>query len=262
MPFRHIHAQLAIVFAKIYYFMSSQPPNPSVLTLFPDSTLEDSVRTWCENAVVAENVGYARHAQVLSIVHSKSNNGKNHEDIMFEVNIDGRTSWVLTDRNAGGRDGTSSHSPSPSDSRADLTASLSSNVAYDRVVVPAYGKHIAINSWINDDPVVVCTIKIHPDTPLSLAELAGLLPLISARAKLYNPMSKQCYWYARAIYESIRKKYPTSEVTMGEAYSKHGKHARVLPVPCHVSKEDLKFIEESWSARILEISKVETISQV
>jgi len=49
---------------------------------------------------------------------------------------------------------------------------------------------------------------------------------------------------------------------MGEAYSKHGKHAKVLPVPCHVSKEDLKFIEESWSARILEISKVETISQV
>jgi hypothetical protein len=62
----------------------------------------------------------------------------------------------------------------------------SSNVAYDRVVVPADGKHVAINSWIDDDPVVVCSIKIPPGTPLSLAELAGLLPLVSARAKLQS----------------------------------------------------------------------------
>jgi hypothetical protein len=171
MPLRHLHAQLAIVFAKIYYFMSSQSPNPSVLTLLPDSTLEDSVRTWCGNAVVAENAGYARHAQVQSIVHSKSNNGKNHEDIVFEVHVDGQTSWVLTDQNAGGHDGTSLHSSSPSDSCAGLTASLSSNVAYDHIVVPMYGKHIAINSWIDDDPVLMCSIKIPPDTPLSLAKL-------------------------------------------------------------------------------------------
>jgi len=46
---------------------------------------------------------------------------------------------------------------------------------------------------------------------------------------------------------------------MGEAYSKHGK----LPRCCRYMScsKRTEVIEESWSARILEISKVETISQ-
>jgi hypothetical protein len=61
---------------------------------------------------------------------------------------------------------------------------------------------------------------------------------------------------------SIKKKYPTSVEKRGDAYYKHGKHAKLLPVPCAVSENTLKFVEDALSARLLEISKVETISQV
>jgi hypothetical protein len=260
MSFRHLRAQLAVIFARIQYIMSGRPPNPSVLTLFPEITQEDSIRTWCGNAVVAENVGYARRGKILSVVHSKSNNGKNHEDIMFEVQLDGQTSWILTDRSAGGRNSTSS--PSPSNSRTDLAASSSSNAAYDRIVVPAFGKRDAILLWINDDPVTACSLEIRPNLSFSLANLAGLLPLVAAQAKNYNPFAKQCYWYARAVYESIKEKYPASVEKSGDAYGKRGKHAKLLPVPCKVSEDELKLIQSAWLTRVEEISRVETISQV
>jgi hypothetical protein len=170
------------------YIMSGRHLNPSVLTLFPEITQEDSIRTWCGNTVVAENVGYARHGKILSVVHSKSDNGKNHEDIMFEVQLDGQTSWILTDRSAGGHNSTSS--PSPSNSCTDLAASSSSNAAYDRIVVPAFGKHDAILLWINNDPVTACSLEIRPNLSFSLANLAGLLPLVAAQAKKLQSFRK------------------------------------------------------------------------
>ena len=261
MSFRHFRAQLAVIFARFKYFMSGHPPNPSVLNLFPEITQEDSIRTWCGNAVVAENVRYARRGKILRVVHSKSNNGKNHEDIMFEVQLDGQTSWILTDRSAGGCNSTLSPSPSPSNSRTDLGVSSSSNTAYDRIVVPAFGKHDAILLWINDDPVTACSLKIHSNVSFSLADLAGLLPLVAAQATNYNPFAKQCYWYARAVYESIKRKYP-SEETRGDAYDRRGKHAKLLPVPCKVSENELRLIQGAWLTRIEEIARVETISQV
>ena len=196
MSLLRLRARLAIIFARLQYFMSGHPPNPSVLTLLPDATQADTVRTWCGNAVVAENVGYARTARVLSVVHSRSQNGKNHEDIMFEVQVDDKTLWILTDRNGGaGGDSTTSLLPSPAASRADLAASLSSTDAFDRIVIPAFGKLSALKLYIDDDPVVACTLKLHSDTFFSLAELAGLLPIVNAKARKYNPVSKQCYWY-------------------------------------------------------------------
>jgi hypothetical protein len=48
----------------------------------------------------------------------------------------------------------------------------------------------------------------------------------------------------------------------GDAYYKRGKHAKLLLVPCAVSENTLKCVEDAWSARLLEISEVETISQV
>jgi hypothetical protein len=158
--FRHIRTQLAVIFARFQYFMSGHPPNSSVVTLFPENTQEASICTWCGNAVVAENVGYARRSQIRSIVPSKSDNGKNNEDIMFEVQLDGQTSWILTDRNTGGRNSTSSLSPSPSSSRTDLAAASSSNAAYDRIIIPAFGKHDTIVLWIKDDSVVACSLEI------------------------------------------------------------------------------------------------------
>jgi hypothetical protein len=262
MPFRYLRAQVAIAFARFQYLMSGQAPNPSILTLFPEITQEDSVRTWCGNAVVAENVGYARRGQIRTVVHSKSNNGKNHEDIMFEVQIDGQTSWILTDRSAGGRNRPSSHLPSPSHSRKDLSASSSSNAAYDRIVVPTFGKYDGIVLWIKDDPVVACSLEIPSDISFSLADLAGLLPLVSAQAKNYNPFAKQCYWYARAVYESIRQKYPMAVENRGDAYLERGKHAKLLPVPCGVSEDELKLIQSAWLMRVEEVSQVETISLV
>ena len=262
MPFRYLRAQVAIAFARFQYLMSGQAPNPSILTLFPEITQEDSVRTWCGNAVVAENVGYARSGQIRTVVHSKSNNGKNHEDIMFKVQIDGQTSWILTDRSAGGRNRPSSHSPSPSHSRTDLSASSSSNAAYDRIVVPTFGKYDGIVLWIKDDPVVACSLEIPSDISFSLADLAGLLPLVSAQAKNYNPFAKQCYWYARAVYESIRQKYPMAVENRGDAYLERGKHAKLLPVPCGVSEDELKLIQSAWLMRVEKVSQVETISLV
>ena len=242
--------------------MSGHPPNPSVLTLLPDATERDTVRTWCGNAVVAENIGYARTAQVISVVHSRSRNGKNHEDIVFEIQVDDKTSWILTDRSVGGGgDSSSSLLPSPTTSRTDLAASLSSTDAFDRIVVPAFGKLPALKSYINDDPVVACTLKLPSNAFFSLAELACLLPIVNAKARKYNPVSKQCYWYARAVYESIKKRYPDYEEIRGKAYNLRGTHFK-LPVPCKVSKDELESVEVQWSARTLEISKVETISQV
>src|SRR5882757_8956568 len=59
-----------------------------------------------------------------------SQHGKNHEDIMFEVQVDDKTSWILTDWNGGaGGDSSPSLLPSPAASRADLAASLSSTDA-------------------------------------------------------------------------------------------------------------------------------------
>jgi hypothetical protein len=257
-----LRARLAIIFARLQYFMSGNPPNPSVLTLLPDATQADTVRTWCGNAVVAENVGYARIARVVSVVHSRSRNGKNHEDIMLEVQVEDKTSWILTDRNGGaGGDSSPSLFPSPATSRADLAASLSSTNAFDRIVVPEFGKLPALKLYIDDDPVVVCTLELHPGAFFSLAELAGLLPIVNAMARKYNPVSKQCYWYARAVYESIKRKYPESGEVKGKAYKFRGTHFK-LPVPCKVSTSELDTIEAQWSARMLEISKVETISQV
>jgi len=83
-----------------------------------------------------------------------------------------------------------------------------------------------------DDPVVACSLEIPSDISFSLADLAGLLPLVSAQAKNYNPFAKQCYWYARAVYESIRQKYPMAGRNRGDAYLERGKHAKLLPVPC------------------------------
>jgi len=211
---------------------------------------------------VAENVGYARTARVLSIVHSRSKNGKNHEDIVFQVRVGDETSWILTDRSVGGGgDSTSSLLPSQTASRTDLAASLSSTDAFDRIVVPAFGKLPALKLYIDDDPVVACTLKLHPDAFFSLADLAGLLPIVNAKARKYNPVSKQSYWYARAVYESIKKKYPDCEEIRGKAYNLRWTHFK-LPVPCKISKDELESIEVQWSARTLEISKVVTISQV
>jgi hypothetical protein len=262
MSLLRLRARLAIIFARFQYFMSGHPPNPSALTLLPDVTQADTVRTWCGNAVVAENVGYARIARVLSVVHSRSRNGKNHEDIMFEVQVDDQTSWILTDRNGGaGGDSSPSLLPSPTASHADIAASLSSTDAFDRIVVPEFGKLPALKLYIDDDPVVACTLKLPVDAFFSLADLAGLLPIVNAKARKYNPVSKQCYWYARAVYESIRRKYPESEEMKGKAYKLRGTHFK-LPVPCKLSKNELETIEAQWSARTLDISKVETISQV
>jgi hypothetical protein len=63
------------------------------------------------------------------------------------------------------------------------------------------------------------------------------------------------------VYESIKKKYPESKEMKGKAYKLHGTHFK-LPVPCKVSKNELETIKAQWSTRTLEISKVETISQV
>jgi hypothetical protein len=181
---------------------------------------------------------------------------------LFEVQQYDKTSWILTDRSVGGGgDSTSSLLSSPSASRTDIAASSSSTDAFDRIVVPAFGKKAAIKSYINDDPVVACTLKLPSDTFFSLAELAGLLPIVNAKARKYNPVSKQCYWYARAVYESIKRKYEGWEEIKGKAYGLRGTHLK-LPVPCKVSKGELEYIEAQWSARILEISEVETISQV
>jgi hypothetical protein len=256
MSFRHFCAQLAIIFVRFQYFMSGHPPNPSILNLFPEITQEDAIRTWCGNAVVAENVGYACHGKILCIIHLKSNNGKNHKDIMFEIQLDGQTSWILTDRSAGGHNSTSSPSPSPSHSRTDLGASSSSNAAYDHIIVPAFGKHDAILLWINDDPVTACSLKICSNISFLLADLAGLLPLVAAQAKNYNPFAKQCYWYAHTVYESIKRKYP-SEETRRDTYDRRGKHAKLLPVPCKVSNNKLKLIQDAWLTRIEEIARVE-----
>jgi hypothetical protein len=62
MQFRYLQARLSILLAKIKDIMSGEPPDPSLLTLVPTKTLEDSICTWCGNAVVAENVGHARQA--------------------------------------------------------------------------------------------------------------------------------------------------------------------------------------------------------
>jgi hypothetical protein len=181
---------------------------------------------------------------------------------VFEVQVDDKTSWILTDRSGGGGgDSTSSLLPSQTASRADLAASLSSTDAFDRNVVPAFGKLSALKLYINDEPVIACTLKLPSKAVFSLAELASLLPIVNAKARKYNPVSKQCYWYARAVYESIKRKYPDSEETRGKAYKLRGTHYK-LPVPCKVSKDEVEFIEAQWSARMLEISKVETISQV
>jgi hypothetical protein len=119
--------------------MSGQPPDPSVLTLFPEATLTDLVHTWYGTAVVAENVGYAHHAQVLEIVHCKSKREKDHKDIRFKILLDGRISWILTDRNVRGSGSTLSSSSSPFASSTDLTGSVSSQDAYDRILIPALG---------------------------------------------------------------------------------------------------------------------------
>jgi hypothetical protein len=242
--------------------MSGHLPNSSTLTVFPDTTQSDTVRTWCGIAVVAENIDYARRVRVLSVVHSRSKNGKNHEDILFEVQLGDKTSWILTDRSGGGGgDSTSSLSASPSSSRTDIAVSLSSTDAIDRIIVPALGKRSVIRSYINDDPVVICTLKLPSNVIFSLAELAGLLPIVNAQAKKYNPVSKQCYWYARAVYESINRKYPASEEKTDEAYNLRGTHLK-LPIPCKVSEDELMSVEKQWSVRIKEISEVQTISEV
>jgi hypothetical protein len=181
---------------------------------------------------------------------------------MLEVQVEDKTSWILTDRNGGaGGDSSPSLFPSPATSRADLAASLSSTDAFDRIVVPEFGKLPALKLYIDDDPVVACTLELHPDAFFSLAELAGLLPIVNAMARKYNPVSKQCYWYARAVYESIKRKYPESGEAKGKAYKLRGTHFK-LPVPCKVLTSELETIEAQWSARMLERSKVETISQV
>jgi hypothetical protein len=167
----------------------------------------------------------------------------------------------LTDWSAGGCNSTSSPSPSSSHSHTDLGASSSSHAAYDHIVVPAFCKHDAILLWINDDPVTACSMKICSNVSFLLANLAGLLPLVAAQARNDNPFAKQCYWYAHAVYESIKRKYP-SEETRGDAYDRHGKHVKLLPVPCNVLENELKLIQGAWLTRIKEIARVETISQV
>jgi hypothetical protein len=97
----------------------------------------------------------------------------------------------LTDRNGGaGGDSSPSLLPSPAASCADLTASLSSIDAFNRIVVPKFGKLPALKLYIDDDPVVTCTLKLPIDTFFSLDELAGLLPIINVKARKYNPVSK------------------------------------------------------------------------
>jgi hypothetical protein len=259
--FRHLQARISILLAKIHQIMSGEPSDPSILSLLPHKTFEDSIRTWCGNAVVSENVGYARKAKVVGIIHTKSGNRKNHEAITFEIVIDDKTSYILTDRNSGS--GKSSSSSSPSTSNVDLTTPASSSpAAYDRIIVPSYGLPHAIDSYINDTHSVVCSFQIPPNTTFSLAELAGLLPLVSAQSEQYSPFAKQCYWYARAVYESVKMRYPPHEEKMGPEYSNRGKHAKYVPIPCHVSKGELETIKTLWLSRIEHISKVETMSEL
>jgi hypothetical protein len=85
------------------------------------------------------------------------------------------------------------------------------------LLFPHLEKKAAIKSYINDDPMVAYTLKLHSDTFFSLAELAGFLPIINVKARKYNPMLKQCYWYARAVYESIKRKYEDCDKIRGKA---------------------------------------------
>jgi hypothetical protein len=192
------------------------------------------------------------------MVHFKSNKGKDHEDIRFEMVVDGRTSWILTDR-CGGGNGTPSSSPSASST--DLTGATSSQTAYDRILVPALGVKAVINSHIRDNPEILCSFVIRPSQPFFLSDLAVLLPLVTAQATKYHPLDKQCYWYARAVYDSVKKRYPGDE-TIGEAYGKRGKHATYLPVPCKVTQTDLGSIQHAWTTQIAQIAQVKTITQM
>lgn len=114
---------------------------------------------------------------------------------------------------------------------------------------------------IKDVHATICSYQISPATPLSLAELAGLLPLVSDQSKHYDPFSKQCYWYARAVYESIKRRYQILDEELGEAYSSRGKHVK-LPIPCSVSADVLEKIATTWLTRIEQISEVKTMSEV
>lgn len=71
---------------------------------------------------------------------------------------------------------------------------------------------------------VVCCFQVSCNTSLLLAKLTGLLLLVSVQARQYH-VSKQCYWYSWAVYESIRRRYSAVEEKMREAYSNHGNHA-------------------------------------
>lgn len=120
--------------------------------------------------------------------------------------------------------------------------SLSSTDAFNCIVVPKFGKLPPLKLYINNDPVVTCTLKLPIDTFFSLAKFASLLPIVNAKARKYNPMTKQCYWYVQTVYKSINKKYPKSEEMKGKACKLHGMHFK-LPVPCKVSKNELETIE-------------------
>jgi hypothetical protein len=159
----------------------------------------------------------------------------------------------------------------PSHSAINLNISLSSKDANDRIVVPENGSQNEITLFLKDDYETVCTLTMPLNVTLSLAELAVLLPLVSAQAVRYNPVATQCYWYARAVYESIRRKYPASTEVAGPAFKKRGKHITLpvgemgfIPVlvPCPVTSTHLTEIERIWSTRVKTISQVKTISEV
>jgi hypothetical protein len=173
--------------------------------------------------------------------------------------VDDKTSWILTDWNGGvGGDSSPSLLPSSAASCADLATSLSFTNAFNHIVIPKFGKLPALKLYIDDDFMVAYTLKLHPDTFFSLSELAGLLPIVNAMARKYNPV---CYWYVQAVYESIKRKYPDSNKMRGKAYKLCETHFK-LPAHCKASKNELETIEAQWSVKTLEISQVETISQV
>jgi hypothetical protein len=223
----------------------SPMPHDTHIFLCPSSTEPFSVQTWSTLALNTDGIAMSCRCHITSIIHYKSTVKKNHEQLLCHTQFhSGGRTWF------GCFSVGCSLNPDTSSSNLSITTistSPSLNVkADDSVFVPRHGQACNLPSSLKDNQEELRQLTLLLDATLYVADVALLLPIISAYEKDYKPFSTQCYWFANIVYECIVKAVQGHIQTEGPVFANMAKHLLVKIPPKHLGVDGYTTLLKEW----------------
>lgn len=201
-------------------------------------------RSWHSAVLASSHIEGARRSFVRSITFCKERQGVTHEFLIAEVvavteKAPSTTVYLKVERMAG--NATSSCSPMASStslqSAADAAGiSLSTNQAYDMVYICARKNEVEQAPY-EEGETVLFGVDEFP-----LAHMACLLLAVSQYHPDYNLIEKNCFWYAKCIFQFAQVEYRGS-LKPGTSNAKRG-HFNDIPIVPKTLKSDPAMFED------------------